>query len=77
MLARIIDNQLQIGLPTSAKLLDGMWVSNYELLPPETLTAEGWKEVTEANQDCGYGIANYCEDGTRIVIEYEVANGDS
>jgi len=30
------------GLPKTGQLSDGRWVSNYHLLPEETLLAEGW-----------------------------------
>ncbi len=42
MLARQQNGNVKVGLPKTGKLLDGRVVSNYHLLPQETLTAEGW-----------------------------------
>lgn len=44
-LARL--NPLQIKLPQSAKLNNGEWVSNYNLLSLEELAAEGWLPLEE------------------------------
>jgi len=42
-----ITNRTELFLPTSGILSDGRTVSNYHLLPVETLTTEGWKPIEE------------------------------
>lgn len=46
MYGRITD-KTELFLPHSGTLSDGRTVSNYHLLPVETLTAEGWKPIEE------------------------------
>lgn len=46
--ARVKGGQVQtIGLPRTGTLASGASVSNYHLLPVETLKAEGWLEVMD------------------------------
>jgi hypothetical protein len=47
MLGRIIDDKTELRLPEVGVLLDGRTVSNYDCLPLETLTAEGWLPYEE------------------------------
>jgi hypothetical protein len=39
---RIVQDDFEIGLPTSGILKDGRTVSNYNLLPESVLQTEGW-----------------------------------
>lgn len=62
MIARIIDGQLQQGLPYTGVLLDGRTVSSYNLLPDNVLLAEGWLPVVE-------NIPTYDEDTQTVVYD--------
>lgn len=43
MLVKVKDRQVvEAGLPKIGTLSDGRLVTNYDLLPPDALTAEGW-----------------------------------
>jgi len=52
MLGRITPKETQLTLPTAAQKKDGTWVSNYNLLSPDILAAEGWKRVEEIKPSC-------------------------
>ena len=43
---------LTIGLPQSAQLADGTWVSNYNKLPESILLKEGWLPADEIKPVC-------------------------
>ncbi len=50
MYAKVENGQVvQVGLPSCGALADGRCVSNFNLLSPETLFAEGWLPL-ELNQ---------------------------
>ena len=46
MYAKVVNGQV-VYVPTSGVLQDGRTVSNYHLLPDETLLAEGWLPCEE------------------------------
>jgi hypothetical protein len=72
-------NPLTIGLPSSAQLSDGRWVSNFHLLPHETLVAEGWREVEEVKPVYDE-MTQYLEQSTaveengKLVVTYVAVN---
>lgn len=68
MYGRITD-KTEIGLPSTGILNDGRTVSNYHLLPIETLTAEGWKPIEEVKPE-------YDEATQYLVVDTAVGNGD-
>ena len=50
--AKVVNGAIEtIGLPTVGRLSDGRSVSNYHLLPVETLNEEGWVEVDETRPE--------------------------
>lgn len=54
MYVKVVNGQVVcVGLPTCGVLVDGRCVSGYNLLPPETLAAEGWLplELNEPEYD--------------------------
>ena len=72
-------NPLIIGAPSSAQLSDGRWVSNFHLLPHETLIAEGWRELEEVKP--AYDEATQyleqdsaVEENGKIVVTYVAVN---
>lgn len=70
------NNPLQVGLPRSAKLSNGTWVSNYHLLPEETLREEGWLPLEEVipqyNEETHYLEQDtVAEVDGRLVITYK------
>lgn len=74
MYGRITD-KTELYLPTSAKLNNGTWVSNYNLLPESVLLSEGWKPIEEikptydeATQYLSFESA--VDNGTNIVVTY-------
>jgi len=76
VLARIKNENLEIGLPTSGVLRDGRTVSGYELLPLDELAQEGWKEAIENHmlllENQYEEIESYFDNGTNIIITYLV-----
>lgn len=76
MLARIINEKLQQGLPSVGTLSDCRFVSGYNLLPLDILYQEGWKEVIENRPEITEGQSHeidvFEDDGTNIVINYKV-----
>ena len=70
MYAKVENGQVtQAHLPTSGILQDGRTVSNYHLLPDETLLAEGWLPCEEVKPD-------YDEATQYLVIDTAVVQGD-
>lgn len=78
MKVQVINGEIRIiGLPQTGTLSDGSTVSGYDLLPPETLAAEGWQDAEDSPPDYdpvthylvheGYAV----EDG-RAVQKYRV-----
>lgn len=67
---------LTIGLPSSAQLSDGRWVSNFHLLPHETLVSEGWLPLDEVKPLLAEGqyheLDTAVEVDGRIVATYKV-----
>lgn len=68
-------NPLTIGLPSSAQLSDGRWVSNFYLLPHETLVSEGWLPVEEVKPAYDEQVQyleqqSAVEENGKIVITY-------
>ena len=54
MYAKVVNGQVtRAHLPTSGILQDGRTVSNYHLLPDETLLAEGWLPCEEVLYNFG------------------------
>lgn len=51
MMGRCGLNGMELGLPSSAQLQDGRWVSGYNQLPDDVLAFEGWKPVQEGRPD--------------------------
>lgn len=79
MKARIQGNAVAaIGLPTTGVLSDGRSVSNYHLLPDETLTEEGWVEVEDPGPPVHNSVTHqaiaetYVVEGGRVVRPYRV-----
>ncbi len=74
MLGRVVGGKLIIGLPTYGKLNDGTSVSNYHLLPTETLADEGWKTIEEIKPTIGESQhlerSGYVENDTTITVSY-------
>ena len=68
MLGRITD-RTELGLPPVGVLLDGRTVSNYDCLPLETLTAEGWLSCEEIKP-------TFDEATHMLVIDTSVQQGD-
>ena len=70
MYAKVVNGQVtQAHLPTSGILQDGRTVSNYHLLPDETLLAEGWLPCEEVKPE-------YDEATQYLVIDTAVVQGD-
>lgn len=70
-------NPFIYDLPQSAQLADGTWVSNYHLLPEETLRQEGWLPVVDEqptyNPETHYlQFIDAVEQNGSIVMNYEV-----
>lgn len=74
MLGKIENSELQLGLPSTGVLKDGRTVSNYDLLPMEILTTEGWKEVIESRPDTEelLEIETFTENEDTITVTYKV-----
>ena len=54
MIVRVLDNEVhKIPLPHTGTLQDGRTVSNYHLLPPEILQAEGWLPLEQDKPEYG------------------------
>jgi len=75
MYGRITD-KTELGLPTTGVLSDGRSVSNYHLLPIETLAAEGWllceeikPEYDKATQRLTVDAA--VQQGGKIIVTYK------
>ena len=70
MYAKVVNGQVtRAHLPTSGILQDGRTVSNYHLLPDETLLAEGWLPCEEVKPE--YDEVTQC-----LVIDTAVVQGD-
>lgn len=74
-----ITEKTELFLPSSGQLLDGRWVSNYNLLPPDVLTAEGWKPITEVrpvyNEATQYlSIDTTVDSGDHIIVTYKAVS---
>ena len=70
MYAKVVNGQVtRACLPTSGILQDGRTVSNYHLLPDETLLAEGWLPCEEVKPE-------YDEATQYLVIDTAVVQGD-
>lgn len=69
-----LENGMIKQIPRNAQLSTGVWVSNYNLLPEETLRAEGWKELEEVKPELGenqhYEQGMIEEQDTKIVVTY-------
>lgn len=70
-------NPFAYDLPQSAQLADGTWVSNYHLLPEETLRQEGWLPLIDEqptyNPETHYlQFIDAIEQNGSIVMNYEV-----
>lgn len=70
-------NPLQTYLPYAAQLSNGTWVSNYHLLPEETLRQEGWLPLIDEqptyNPETHYlQFIDAVEQNGSIVMNYEV-----
>jgi|GEM_PF-2842811 hypothetical protein len=75
MLARIINNELELDLPSFGMLSDGRSVSGYNLLPIEELNADGWKEAVLNQPECTdseYLVIDSFTDGDVITVNYRV-----
>lgn len=70
---------VRLGLPSTAQLNDGRWVSNYHLLTEDILIAEGWKPVEEVkppyNPETQYlEIDMVVDEGERVVVTYRAVD---
>jgi len=77
MYVKIKNNEvIERGLPKTGRLSDGSWVSNYHLLPEETLLAEGWlplvDEPPETDEKHRAVITGYDIYTDRVEAVYEI-----
>jgi len=78
MYGRITD-KTELGLPATGILNDGRTVSNYHLLPLETLVAEGWKPMEEVkptyDEATQYlAVDTAIDTGTKITVTYKAVD---
>lgn len=78
MYVKVVNGQVVcVGLPTCGVLVDGRCVSGYNLLPPETLAAEGWLPL-ELNQPeynpeiQTLNLVGYTIQSNKVIANYEV-----
>jgi len=77
MYAKVENNQVtQAYLPTSGTLSDGRSVSNYNLLPEETLLAEGWLPLIENKPEYDpdmqeLQLTGYTIEAAQVTANYE------
>lgn len=68
--------QNQLTLPSTGRLSDGRWVSNYDKLPEATLRAEGWLPLEEVKPLLADGqyheLESVIESDGHIVATYRV-----
>jgi hypothetical protein len=74
---KVVNGQVVcVGLPTCGVLVDGRCVSGYNLLPPETLAAEGWfpLELNQPEYDPEtqeLQLADYTVQPDKVIANYE------
>lgn len=74
-----ISDKIELGLPATGVRIDGRMVSNYNMLEPETLLAEGWKPIEEVKPAfdvaAQYLVVDTAIDtGDRITVTHKVIN---
>lgn len=74
-----ITEKTELSLPSSAKLNDGTWVSNYNLLPESALLVEGWKPITEVKPTYNKAkqyleVDTAVDNGDTITVTYKVVD---
>jgi hypothetical protein len=80
MYAKVVNGQVtQAHLPTSGVLQDGRTVSNYHLLPDETLLAEGWlpcEEVKPTYDEATQYLAvdTVVQQDNKVIVTYKAVD---
>lgn len=74
-----VENGQVVYVPTSGVLQDGRTVSNYHLLPEETLLVEGWLPCEEIKPEYDaetqyLAIDTAIEQNDKVIVTYKAVN---
>ena len=77
MLGRIVNNKIEVGLPSGGDLADGTNVCNYQFLSPLILAQEGWREIIEMpiplyDTETQFIIDTYTIQDNNIIHDYKI-----